>query len=62
MAMEVAQIRLLREFFGIHYNKARLAIGYSLGEICGWFAAEFSSSNTPCASRLQWRPIRRTRS
>ncbi len=33
LAMEVAQVRLLKEFCGIDYQKARLAFGYSLGEV-----------------------------
>ena len=33
VAMEMAQIRLLKDFFGIDYSQARLAFGYSLGEI-----------------------------
>lgn len=33
VAMELAQIRLLREFFDIDYSQARMAYGYSLGEI-----------------------------
>ncbi|HEX3997096.1 MAG TPA: hypothetical protein VHX65_00930 [Pirellulales bacterium] len=33
VAMELAQIRLLRDFFGIDYSQARMGYGYSLGEI-----------------------------
>lgn len=33
VAMELAQIELLREFHGIDYTRARLAFGYSLGEL-----------------------------
>jgi [acyl-carrier-protein] S-malonyltransferase len=33
VAMEVAQIELLREFHGIDYKQAELAFGYSLGEV-----------------------------
>jgi [acyl-carrier-protein] S-malonyltransferase len=45
VAVEVAQLRLLQEVHGIDYHAARLAFGYSLGEmmaICcgGAFAAE----------------------
>ena len=45
MAAEIAQIKLLREFHGIEFGKARLAMGYSLGEIsaavcCGLFKLE----------------------
>lgn len=39
VAMEVAQVRLLREVFDVEYRQARLSFGYSLGEpaalICG---------------------------
>ncbi|BBO33119.1 ACP S-malonyltransferase [Lacipirellula parvula] len=45
VAAEVAQLRLLRELHGVEYTQARLAFGYSLGEmiaICqsGGFATE----------------------
>ena len=33
LAMEGAQIMLLREFFGVEMNSARMLMGYSLGEI-----------------------------
>lgn len=33
VATEMAQLELLREYFGIEYQAARLAIGYSLGEV-----------------------------
>ncbi|MDH3717340.1 MAG: ACP S-malonyltransferase [Planctomycetota bacterium] len=33
VGMEVAQVRLLKEFFGIEYHQSKLAIGYSLGEV-----------------------------
>ncbi len=33
VAMELAQIQILRNFFGIDYSQARMAYGYSLGEI-----------------------------
>ena len=33
IAVELAQLKLLEEFFGIAYAKAKLAFGYSLGEI-----------------------------
>ncbi len=38
MAMEMAQIRLLRDFFGVDYSQARMAFGYSLGEIAALVA------------------------
>jgi [acyl-carrier-protein] S-malonyltransferase len=38
VAMELAQIRLLREFFGIEYAQARMAYGYSLGELAALVA------------------------
>ena len=33
MAMEIAQIRLLKEFFNISHTQCKFALGYSLGEI-----------------------------
>jgi [acyl-carrier-protein] S-malonyltransferase len=33
MSVEFAQIELLKEFFGVHYGEAKLAFGYSLGEL-----------------------------
>lgn len=39
MAMEEAQIRLLKEFFGIEIRSARVCFGYSLGEIAAVAAA-----------------------
>ena len=38
VAMEMAQLRLLKEFFRIDYAQARLAYGYSLGEIAALVA------------------------
>jgi [acyl-carrier-protein] S-malonyltransferase len=38
LAMELAQLRLLDEFFGIRYQQAALAYGYSLGEIAALIA------------------------
>ena len=38
IAMELAQIRLLREFFAIDYAQARMGYGYSLGEIAALVA------------------------
>ena len=45
VAVEIAQLRILREVHGIDYKDARLAFGYSLGELAavcigGAFAAE----------------------
>jgi [acyl-carrier-protein] S-malonyltransferase len=45
VAVEVAQLRLLRECHGIDYSRAKLAFGYSLGELmavcaAGAFSAE----------------------
>lgn len=40
VAMELAQIELLRQFFDIHWNKARLAMGYSLGEVAALIASD----------------------
>jgi [acyl-carrier-protein] S-malonyltransferase len=39
VAMELAQIQLLREFFGIDYSQARMGYGYSLGEISALVAS-----------------------
>lgn len=39
VAVEVAQVRLLREFFGVALADARLAFGYSLGEPAALIAA-----------------------
>lgn len=33
VALELAQLKLLEEFFGVKYNEAQLSLGYSLGEI-----------------------------
>lgn len=38
VAMEIAQLRLLDEFFGIHYKSAKMGFGYSLGEIAALIA------------------------
>ena len=38
VAMELAQIQLLREFFGIDYTQARMGFGYSLGELAALVA------------------------
>lgn len=39
LAIEVAQIRILKELYGVEFSKAQMAFGYSLGEvaalICG---------------------------
>ena len=39
VAAELAQLRLLEEFFGIGLGEARLAFGYSLGEAAALIAA-----------------------
>jgi len=39
VAMETAQIQLLEECFGIDYQKANLAMGYSLGEVSALVAS-----------------------
>ena len=38
VSMEMAQLRLLKEFFDIDYSQARLAYGYSLGEVAALVA------------------------
>lgn len=45
VAIEMAQMRLLTELYGVEFPRAKLACGYSLGELvavscCGMFAAE----------------------
>jgi [acyl-carrier-protein] S-malonyltransferase len=39
VAVEVAQVRLLSEFFGVRFADARLAFGYSLGEAAALIVA-----------------------
>lgn len=39
MAVELAQLRILREVFGIEWSDARLAFGYSLGEVAALVAS-----------------------
>lgn len=39
VAVELAQLRALKEFFGISFADARLAFGYSLGEVTALVAA-----------------------
>jgi [acyl-carrier-protein] S-malonyltransferase len=39
IAVEMAQLELLREYFGMEYTSAQLAIGYSLGEIAALVAS-----------------------
>lgn len=39
IAMELAQIELLKEFFGIDWQDARMAFGYSLGEVAALIAS-----------------------
>jgi [acyl-carrier-protein] S-malonyltransferase len=39
MAAEFAQIELLQNFFGVHFSEAKLAFGYSLGELAAVAAA-----------------------
>lgn len=39
VAVELAHLRLLEEFFGVAYAKAKLAYGYSLGEIAALAAS-----------------------
>lgn len=44
VAMEMAQLELLREFFGVEHRSAPLALGYSLGEIAALVASGVYSS------------------
>ena len=39
VAVELAQIKLLDEFFGVTFSEAQLACGYSLGEVAALIAA-----------------------
>ncbi len=39
VAMETAQVQLLREFFGVDYKRANLSMGYSLGEVTALIAS-----------------------
>jgi [acyl-carrier-protein] S-malonyltransferase len=39
VAVELAHMRLLEQFFGVEYTKAKLAYGYSLGEIAALAAS-----------------------
>jgi [acyl-carrier-protein] S-malonyltransferase len=39
VAMEMAQLRLLKDFFGVEYSQARLGYGYSLGELAALVAS-----------------------
>lgn len=39
VAMELVQLRLLEEFHGVDFEKAKLAFGYSLGEVAALIAA-----------------------
>lgn len=43
VAVEMAQLELLREIFGITYASAQLAIGYSLGEVSALVASKVFS-------------------
>ena len=40
VAMELAQIELLKQFFNIHWQKAKMALGYSLGEVAALIASD----------------------
>lgn len=40
VAMELAQLRLLDQFFGIQWNKCELTFGYSLGEVAALIATD----------------------
>lgn len=40
VSVEMAQLELLREYFGIAYESAQLAIGYSLGEVSALVASQ----------------------
>lgn len=40
VSVEMAQLELLHEFFGVRYGSAQLAIGYSLGEVSALVASK----------------------
>ncbi len=40
VAIELAQIDLLKQFFDINWSKAKLALGYSLGEVAALIASD----------------------
>lgn len=46
IAMELAQLDLLKEFFGVDYKQANLMYGYSLGEIGAVILAEPAVATT----------------
>ena len=45
VAVELAQLELLNEFFGIQFTDASRALGYSLGEVSALVAAEMYSAD-----------------
>jgi [acyl-carrier-protein] S-malonyltransferase len=45
MAVEFAHIELLQNFFGVHFSEAKLAFGYSLGELA---AVSCAGVMSPC--------------
>jgi [acyl-carrier-protein] S-malonyltransferase len=53
MAVELAQVQILEEFHGVHYSQAKLAFGYSLGELtavaCGGVAQMDDVMRVPIA-------------
>lgn len=40
VAMELAQLELLKQFFDINWSRARMALGYSLGEVAALVASD----------------------
>ncbi len=55
VAMELAQVRLLEEFFDVRLERARMVFGYSLGELTAVCAARrVRHAKRPQACRWQW--------
>ena len=58
VAVELAQIHILEEFFDIRLKAARMVYGYSLGEstaVCA--AGVFKMEHGRSTCRCRWRPI-----
>ena len=56
VAMELAQIRLLEEFFDVPVPQARLSFGHSIGELSALVAGACTRWSSSCRSRWPWRP------
>ncbi len=53
VAMEMAQLRLLEQFFDINWRKSQLAFGYSLGEVAALIATDVFRVEHVLAPTLQ---------